>query len=439
MTPFLESAARHLETAITLPLCLLVVLVVHELGHYFAARASGLRVETVTFGRGRLLWARRDAHGTLWRLHLWPLRAHVHIADFTNPVLPFRKKLFVILAGPAANFLLPVVLFFGFFAAIGQPAIPNIVTTVEIDMPAHKAGLAPGDRILSINGQDVRSMEDLLEFTRPRPEAALAVRYERQGEIRQASVLPVWTRYRDVDGVRREHGRIGLSMSQQPYKLDVVRSVAGEPVDNVDEARAALLSRMGTRTVVGLYSMDGRVYDSLVDLSPAANRNLATPGHKEQERIFFGALRDNTYLPLSAGAGLREALGHSGAMIAHVARLPFNLFPIDKTWITPAAVVSHEFSFVQAKLFIFVFFASLCSCVIGFLNLMPLPQLDGGQALLLIGERYKRRPLARREQATLIVFSLLFFYAAIFGANMDAMRGYYLFQMQKAAAAEQTD
>ncbi len=437
MASFAHSLLQHVETAITLPFCLLTVLIVHELGHYFAARLLKLRVESVSLGRGRLMWGRTDARGTVWRLHLWPICAHVHIADFSNPLLSFRKKLFVILAGPAVNFLLPLILFLAFFANFGQPAIPTIVTGVEKNMPAYRAGLLPGDRIVSINGDPVRTMEDVIQYTHMRPSAPLEVVYERNTETITVKVLPKWTEYRDMDGVSRSHGRIGVTIWQQPYDLKHVRSVAGQKVETLDEARTALLAHMDQRIEIGLRSLDGKTYISVIDLSSKSNKNLADPNHWEHDMLYIGALRDNHYLPLTIPQSISLAISRTAEMIGNVALLPFNLFPIDKDMITPDAVVSWETSYLQAKLYVFVFFASLCSCVIGFLNLLPFPQLDGGQVLFLVGERYKRRPLTRREQAALIVFSLLFFYAAVFGANIDAMRGYYLFQMQKAAAAEQ--
>ena len=342
MASLTDTLIRHLETAVTLPLCLLTVLAVHELGHYLAARILKQKVERVTFGRGRLLWSRADSHGTFWKMYLWPLRAHVRIAGFEDPALSFRKKLFVILAGPAANLLLPFLLFFAFFAGVGQPAIPTIVTAVEITMPAYKAGLRPGDRILSINGEDVHSMEDISRHTHPRPSAPLDILYERDGKTSTISVLPQWAAYRDLDGVRRAHGRIGMTTWQQPYDLESVRSVAGQKVSNPDEAREALLAHLGERVEIGLHSMDDKIHISLIDLSPGANRNLADAGHKEHDKFYIGTLRDNLYLPLTLGESVRLSLARSGELIGNVARLPFNLFPIDKKWITPDAVVSGE-------------------------------------------------------------------------------------------------
>lgn len=426
---------RHVETLVMLPFCLLAALFVHECGHYVAARLSGLRVEHVTFGIGRRLWSRRDSVGTLWHIHSWPLRAHVHIERFDGPEISFRKKLSVILAGPIANFTLPAVLFFVFFASVGVPSSPTVVTSVMRDMPAYEAGLRPGDRIVAIDGEIVRSLRDIQVFTEPKPVEMLRVSYERDGVVHDVSVMPDWVSYRDQKGVERSHGRIGLGTMQQAYDLDVVRSVNGVQVESEDEARALLLAHMGQSVELGLYSVDREVHASLVDLSAAANRNLNNPNHVEHYRLYPGTFRDNYYLPLSTSESAAESFERAVDMIGSVFRLPFNLLPIDKTWITPDAVVSHETSYIQGKLYVFVFFASLCSCFIGLLNLLPLPHLDGGQALLLIGERIKRRPLSMRERTTWVVLGFLLIYAAVFGMNMTDLRGYYLFHAQKAEAA----
>lgn len=426
---------RHAETLVTLPFCLLAALFVHECGHYVAARLSGLRVEQVTFGVGRRIWSRTDSVGTLWHIHLWPLRAHVHIERFESPAISFRKKLGVILAGPAANFLLPVMLFFVFFASFGVPSSPTVVTSVMRGMPAYEAGLQPGDRIFAINGETVRSLRDIMVFTVPEPVEPLRVSFERDGDRHEVSVMPEWASYRDLKGVERSHGRIGIGTAQQAFELNVVRSVNGVSSANEDEARAQLLAHMGQRVEIGLYSADRQVHLALVDLSAEANRNLHDQDHIEHDRLYLGALRDNYYLPLSTGESAAEAVTRAGEMIKGVFSLPFNLLPIDKTLITPDAVVSRETSYMQVRLYVFVFFASLCSCFIGLLNLLPLPQLDGGQALLLISERIKRRPLSLKERAALVVISLLLIYAAVFGMNMTDLRGYYLFQTQQADAA----
>lgn len=436
MQDFWDTLIRHIEVIITLPLCLLTVLAVHELGHYAVARGLGLHVESVTFGRGRVLWSRADTRGTRWALHVWPLRAHVQIENVQYTLLTMHKKLLVILAGPIANFLLPVVLFFLFFVTLGQPAVPTIVTAVEPAMPAYKAGLRPGDRIIAINDEAVQSLDEIQSFTYALPPKPLKIRYRRAGEVFEISLLPMTMQYVDLNGVRRAHGRIGLSTWQQPYDLVMIKSVNGVPMKTPDKVRAALLENMGKRTALGLLSADGKVYISEVDLSAKSNPYLGYPDHRESNRLYLGTLRDNHYLPLTILEGAHESVFRAGTMIGHVARLPFNLFPVDKEWISPDTIVSKETSYLQVRLYIFVFYTSLCSCLIGFLNLLPFPRLDGGEALLLVGEALKHRPLDLKEKATILIFGLLLFYAAVFGLNMNDMRFYYMFQMYKASAAE---
>lgn len=439
MDDILEKIPGYLELIITLPLCFLAVLAVHELGHYWAARLTGLNVESVRFGAGRVLWSRMDKRGTLWALHLWPVRAHVHVADFENTDMSFKRRLLVILAGPAANFVLPFLLFFLFYASIGKPITPSVVTMVDINLPAYKAGILPGDRILSINGEEIVSLEQIQKHIFPvaaTKGAPFDIRYERSGVEHEAHILPVLMDYRDKDGVVRSHGRLGIATYQGAYNLEIIKSVEGKSVDTKEDARAALLEHMGQRIVVGVELMDGKTYPSLMDLSVQANPNFADDDHEEAERLYLGSLRDNVYRPLSITDAWGESTADASRMIGNILRLPFNLFPVDPTWIKPKVVVSKETSYTLGLLYAFIFRTALLSCLIGIINLAPFPRLDGGVAVLAIARKWKRRELLRKEQAAVLVLSLLFIYAAIVGLNMVDMRGYYAFKLSGDAGEE---
>lgn len=439
MDDFLEKIPGLIELLVSVPLSFLIVLTVHELGHYWAARVTGLRIQSVTFGTGRVLWSHTDKRGTDWCLHLWPVRAHVHIADFEKADMSLKRRLFVILAGPAANFMLPFLLFFVFYAGVGKPATPPVVTMVDIGLPAYEAGLLPGDRILSVNGDDVRSLEQIQSHVLPvfaTQGPPLDVRYERSGVEHETSVRPILMNYRDRDGVVRSHGRMGLTTYQGAYKLEYIKSVAGKTVDTEEGARAALLAHMGGRIAVGVELMDGKVYPALMDLSAQANPNLADEGHDDADKLFLGLLRDNVYMPLSVADVFRETGVDSSRMIGNVLRLPFNLFPVDPAWIKPKVVVSKETSYPLDVFYKFIFRTALLSCLIGIINLAPFPRLDGGTAILFIGQKWKRRDLLRKEQAAVLIFSLLFIYAAILGLNMVDMQGYYEFKFNGNAAEE---
>ena len=436
MDSWFYDLTRGVEAALLLALCLLVELLVHECGHYLAARFQGLKVSSVTVGRGRLLWSRTDSTGTLWQWYLWPLRAHVHIADFERNTLDRRKKLFVILAGPLANFLLPFLVFFVFFLAVGKPIIPTIVTSVEIGLPAYEAGLRSGDKIVSIDDRPVSSLEDIEHFTHPRPEKSLKIRYERDGISHETSVMPIWVEYRDVKGVYRAHGRVGFGTDQAGYYLKYIHEVDGRRVKTPEDAYAALAPHMDKPLRIGFKMADGKIHTSEVNIPSSANPHFGDFSIKEGRKVFLGTLRDNLYMQLGVSQSAMLAVDRGAEMLMHVARLPFNLFPIDMEWITPGAMVSERTSYFKARLYAFVFFTSLCSCFLGFMNLVPFPRLDGCEALLLVSEAWIKRPLALKEKTTILVFSLLFLYTAIWGLNVDNISGYYQFQMQKVQAAE---
>jgi membrane-associated protease RseP (regulator of RpoE activity) len=417
---FFRIALGHFGMICMLPLYFIVALLVHELGHYLAARMLGFPVQSVVFGRGRLIRRGQDRQGTLWSFHIFPLRAHVQIDGFEDRNVPVWKRFLVILAGPLANMILPILLFFAFFASFGKPVEPTIVTIVEKYSPAYEAGLRPGDVIRKIEGDEMASSEDVNAYTHPKREKPLDIVYERHGILHTILVMPEWKSYRDIDDVQREHGMIGLSMRQRGYDLKHVKSVAGMPVGSREEARQSLQKFVGKQVEIGLFYSSGETRPSIIQLSPDADRYWDRPGHKLYNSFTAGTLGDNIYMPLTVIESLNHAAKETSDLLRNIVLMPFNLFPIE----------------IKAYLYSFVFFTSLCSCLLAFLNLIPLPGLDGGALVLLAAEVRAKRPLMNTERATVLVLTLLLFYAAVFGANTNDMRHYYTFKIQKAFAEE---
>ncbi len=157
-----------------------LIVFVHELGHFLAAKWAGVGVERFSLGFGPKLLGRRVGE-TEYLLSAIPLGGYVkmvgeeageQISDadrqrsFTHK--PLAKRVVIVLAGPAANFVMAAVVFSLAFASFGlnEPAVRPLLGTVMPDMPAETAGLEPGDEILEVDGTGVATWEELAESIR---------------------------------------------------------------------------------------------------------------------------------------------------------------------------------------------------------------------------------------------------------------------------------
>ncbi len=162
-------------------LVLLVVVFIHEFGHYFVAKRCGVKIIEFAVGMGSKIFGRRDRDGVEWKLCCLPIGGYVKMfgddnaSSFggysDNPTEdelrysliykhPF-KKILVAFAGPFANLVLGFLLFFVLFATHGRPVIEPVVSEVLTNSRAEKAGILVNDRILSVNGHSISSFDDV--------------------------------------------------------------------------------------------------------------------------------------------------------------------------------------------------------------------------------------------------------------------------------------
>lgn len=240
---------------------------VHELGHFLVAKAFRVKVLTFSLGFGpRILGFRKGE--TDYRLSILPLGGYVKMAgdDPTQP-LPEEdrgrgfleqaawKRILIALAGPAFNLIFPLLVYFLVFSTQTEAIAPHVGQVVP-GMPAAEAGILPGDRIVSIDGDRIHGFQDLRRYIDPNPGKELEVVVERGGETHRLRVTPASVEESDPIETLRV-GKIGVvpnpaapvlgisDLEGAAYEaglrsLDRVARVGGEEVATLEEALARL-------------------------------------------------------------------------------------------------------------------------------------------------------------------------------------------------------
>lgn len=160
-----------------------ILVFVHELGHFLVARAGGVKVDEFSIGFGKELWGRTDKKGTHWKVCAIPLGGYCkfygdedaasvseseklkdiseeekkHIFQFLAP----SKRMLIALAGPGANYLFAILIFTLIFWGFGRMTFPPVVGEVIPDSAAAKAGILKNDRILEINGHEIKDFNGI--------------------------------------------------------------------------------------------------------------------------------------------------------------------------------------------------------------------------------------------------------------------------------------
>jgi len=221
-----------------------LLIVLHEAGHYLAARRFGMRVERFSVGFGPVVLAFRRG-GTEFAISALPFGGYVRIAGMApgEEIDPADRGAYanhaawrrfaVILAGPAMNYLTAVAIAAGLLASAGLPTADPSATvgTLVPGMPAEKAGLLPGDRILSVAGTPVDGWLALVGQLQRHPGEEIALEVERGGARTALRITP-----EDVKGV----GRVGFHQ----HELVVRRGPAGAIVEAVARTNAQAAAQL---------------------------------------------------------------------------------------------------------------------------------------------------------------------------------------------------
>lgn len=339
-------------TIISFIVVLGIIIFVHELGHYLAARSVGIRVEAFSLGYPPNVISKKVGE-TDYRLGCVPLGGYCKMAgmidegvegesSLTGASWEFQsknalQKLWVITAGVLMNLLLAILIYTGITAVRGV-AEPDgaCIGGLSAGDPAEQVGLQQGDRILSIEGVAVGTWDELVAEIYPRPEQEIQIVYEREGETHEVAITTM-RRMADVDGGIQEVGLIGIN-PELVY-------------------RPAHFSEVLVSGVVGTTWVIRMVGTSL------------------------GML-------VSGQASIRDLGG-------------------------PVLIAKMSGQSARQGLTAFLGFIAFVSVNIGCINLLPFPALDGGHMLIILGEAVTRREIPTRVKMAIQQVGMLILLALI--------------------------
>ncbi len=188
-------------SAVAFIVVLAVLVGVHEFGHYIVARMCGIQVETFSLGFGPKIFSKKIGP-TEYCISIIPLGGYVRmLGDDPNEEIPeeerarsflsqpVRKKIAVVIAGPAFNLLMAFVIFWGVFM-VGLPVLSPVVGEIQEDSAAKQAGLQTEDRVLSIEGKTITEWEEIRSTLQEKGGSTLNFLIERSGDQLELEITP---------------------------------------------------------------------------------------------------------------------------------------------------------------------------------------------------------------------------------------------------------
>ena len=329
---------------------ILVVVFIHEYGHYYFAKRYGVGVTDFSIGFGQEIFGWNDKSGTRWKICWIPLGGYVKFfgdrnvfsqADQEKIIKRYneedRKKLFVlkplyqrvliVFGGPLANFLLALVIFFSIYTFIGKDFTPAVINEVQSESPAMVGGLKQNDVILEIDGNEVQSIMDVSKYIMMSTDDFIDFKVKRSYDELLLKIKPNIVLSEDNLGNKINKRVVGIKLGAQNNEINHVK------------------------------------------LGPA--------------KAIYHAAHEVYYVSTSS-------LKYIGAMIFGKA---------DTSQLGgPIRIAKISGQVAEFGLLAFISMMAYISISLGLVNLFPIPMLDGGHLMFYAFEKVLGRPLSQNTQ-----------------------------------------
>ena len=346
---------------------ILVVVFIHEYGHYWFAKRYGVGVTDFSIGFGKELFGWNDKSGTRWKICVIPLGGYVKFFGDRNvysqtdrqeildkyskedqdklfTLKPLYQRTLIVFGGPLANFLLALVIFFSIYTFIGKDFTPAVINEVQKESPAMVGGLIEGDVILEIDENEVKSIMEVSKF---------------------------------------------ITMS------------TGDSIDfKVKRSYEELILKIRPNIVEGDDGLGNKINKRMVGIKLGAYNNEVNHIKLGPAQALYHAANEVYFVSISS-------LKYIGGMIAGKADTSQLGGPIRIAKISGQVATFGVLAFISMMAYI--------SISLGLINLFPIPMLDGGHLMFYAFEKILGRPLTQKTQegffriGMFLLLSLMFF------------------------------
>ena len=346
---------------------IMVVVFIHEYGHYYFAKRYGVGVTDFSIGFGKEIFGWNDKSGTRWKICWIPLGGYVKFFGDRNvysqadhkeilekhseeeqqklfTLKPLYQRALIVFGGPLANFLLAILIFFSIYTFIGKDFTPAVINEVQKDSPAMVGGLKQDDIILEIDGNEVQSIMDVSKF---------------------------------------------ITMSTDEFiDFKIKRSI--------DE----ILLKIRPNVVSGEDNLGNKVNKRMVGIKLGAYNNEINHIKLGPVQSLLHAINEVYFVSVSS-------LKYIGGMIVGKA---------DTSQLGgPIRIAKISGQVADVGLLAFISMMAYISISLGLVNLFPIPMLDGGHLMFYAFEKVLGRPLTQETQegffriGMFLLISLMFF------------------------------
>ena len=359
---------------------ILIVVFIHEYGHYYFAKKYGVGITDFSIGFGKEIIGWNDKSGTRWKICWIPLGGYVKFfgdrnvfsqADQEKLIKKYnevdRKKLFVlkplyqrvliVFGGPLANFLLALVIFFSIYTFIGKDFTPAVINEVQKDSPAMVGGLKQNDIILKIDGNEVKSIMDVSKF---------------------------------------------ITMST----ADIIDFKIKRSYDE-------LILKIKPNILLSEDNLGNKVNKRMVGIKLGAYNNEINHVKLGPVKAIYHAGHEVYYVSISS-------LKYLGAMIFGKADASQLGGPIRIAKISGQVAEFGILAFISMMAYI--------SISLGLVNLFPIPMLDGGHLMFYFFEKILGRPLSQKTQEGFFRIGLFLLLSLMFFTTFNDLKDLGLFK-----------